>query len=67
MANSLNKRSIGTSSTKKHDPTKKRKHKDSSKADKGPPRKGNLIYLLSQSKTSNIQLIVFIFQLVVLG
>lgn len=43
MSNHLNKRSIGTSSTKKHDSTRKRKHKDSSKADKGPPRKGKHI------------------------
>lgn len=38
MSNHLNKRSIGTSSTKKHDSTRKRKNKD--KIDKGPPRKG---------------------------
>lgn len=41
LTNNFNKRSIGTSSSKKHDPNKKRKHRDgSSKADKGPPRKG---------------------------
>lgn len=41
ISNNLNKRSIGASSAKKHNPTRKRKHKDgSAKADKGPPRKG---------------------------
>lgn len=40
MSSNLNKRSIGASSAKKHDPNRKRKHKGSSKADKGPPRKG---------------------------
>ncbi|XP_031629078.1 KAT8 regulatory NSL complex subunit 3-like [Contarinia nasturtii] len=39
IINHLLKRSIGTSSTKKHDSTKKRKHKINNKADKGPPRK----------------------------
>lgn len=39
IPNNLSKRSIGAASAKKHDPNKKRKHKDA-KADKGPPRKG---------------------------
>lgn len=48
VANNSSKRSIGSTSAKKHDKPKKRKHKDSSKTDKGPPRKGIkiLIYLI---------------------